>query len=353
MPDHTPLSTGPTSRTTLADVARRARVGVMTVSRALRDPGSVSEPLRERVLAAVAELGYRANPAASALSSGRSAVVPVIVPTLAHPVYVAFLKGVHDGLASAGGLQHVMVTTTEYDPVVEAQQVQALLDWRPAGMMVAGVEHSETTRKLLVAARDAGMPVVEFMDLASAPIDINIGFSHSAVGESVGRWLGERGHQEVACISAMGHLDVRARKRSLAFTSMLTARGVRVHDVRLEGPSSMAAGAHGLTEALSGSGILDAVFCANDDIAAGAILEAQRRGLSVPDDLAVVGFNDCDMASMFHPAITSVHIEREAMGRRAAELLLSRSASPGQRPVRIDMGFHIVERASTAGRSRI
>jgi LacI family gluconate utilization system Gnt-I transcriptional repressor len=342
-----PLSADEKSRVRLADVARHAGVGVMTASRALSQPEAVSDRLRGRVMAAVEALGYRRNPAAAALSSGRSRAIPVIVPTLAHPVYVAFLRGVTEVLAAAGMPYDVIVATSEYDPDAEHARISGLLDWHPAGIMVAGVEHTDATRLLLTKARAAGVAVVEFMDLTDTPIDINIGFSHQKVGHSVAEWLHARGHRNVACISGMASLDLRARKRSAAFAETMEVLGGVAHVITMDEPSSMTLGAQALARLMDEGTPVSAVFCANDEMAAGVLFEARRRGLSVPADLSVIGFNDTEIAAMLDPAVTSIRTDRLAMGQQAATLMLGRIASGESAPLSVDMGFALVERTST------
>jgi LacI family gluconate utilization system Gnt-I transcriptional repressor len=118
--------------------------------------------------------------------------------------------------------------------------------------------------------------------------------------------------------------------------------------------SSVKRGAELFTEMLAKVPGLEAVFCCNDDLALGALFECQRRGIRVPDDLSIMGFNDLDFCASAYPALTSVAIPRYEMARRAAEIVLEIIRGSGARPkqTRIDLGFEIVSRGSTAKRSR-
>jgi LacI family gluconate utilization system Gnt-I transcriptional repressor len=330
---------------TLKDVAARAGVGAITVSRALREPAAVSAALRARIEQAVAELGYVANHAASSMAAGHSRIVPVVVPTLAHPVYVPFLDGVNAVLDEQG--YQVLLGTTEYRQDREARLVEGLLGWAPAGLLLAGVDHTPALRARLQALART-RPLVEFMDLDGEPIDLMVGFSHRAVGRAVADWFADRGFRHIAIVSTGAEHDLRAARRAKAFAETLAARGLR-DDYVLDGqgPSSIAGGGQLLAELLQRHPQVQAVFLANDDLAAGALFEAQRRGLRVPQDLALMGFNDAPIAAAVLPALSSVAVDRRGMGHTVATLLLERLAGATPQSRVIDTGFSIVARAST------
>lgn len=338
-------------RVTLKDVAAHAGVGQITASRALREPDKVSPQLRARVLASMEALGYVANHVASGLASGSSRVVPVLIPTLMHAVYVPFLRGVHEVLEQHG--YEMLLGTTEYRAATEAQLVSTLLGWFPAGLLLAGVDHLPQTVTRLRQAVAAGLPVVEFMDLADAPLDMNVGFSHRAVGAAVADWFADRGYRHIGYAGTLAADDLRSARRAEGFRAALAARGLPDHyELRADEPFSIALGGRLLARLLERHPQLQAVFFANDDLAAGAIFEAQRRGLQVGRDLAVMGFNDLEIAAAMHPSISSVAVDQHGMGRRVAALLLERLA--GRRPSspRFDTGFRIIERDSTSGGPR-
>lgn len=338
---------GPGRSVTLKAVAERAGVGHITASRALREPHKVSPALRERVLAAVADLGYVHNHAAAGLASGASRVVPVLVPTLEHAVYVPFLRGVHDELDRHG--YEVLLGATDYRMETEARLVTTLLGWLPAGLLIAGSDHLPATRQRLAAAVRGGMPVVQFMDLAPEPLDLNVGISHRAVGEAVAHYLADRGWRHAAYAGTRAAHDLRSARRAEGFRAALAARGLPSHlEERSDEAFSIALGGRLLVQLLERHPEVDAVFFGNDDLAAGAVLEAQRRGIAVPQRVAVMGFNDQEIAAAMNPSISSVAVDRHAMGRLSARLLVERLAGAEPAQPRIDLGFRIVERASTA-----
>ncbi|MEA2729217.1 MAG: LacI family transcriptional regulator, gluconate utilization system Gnt-I transcriptional repressor [Acetobacteraceae bacterium] len=331
---------------TLLDVARHAGVGWITASRALREPNKVSAALRARVQTAVDELGYIANQVASGLASGSSRVVPVLIPTLAHSVFVPFLEGVHAELDKHG--YEVLLGTTEYDAATEARLIATLLGWFPAGLLIAGVDHSAPARRRLEQAVKLGLPVIEFMDLTDEPLDLNVGLSHPAVGAAVADYLAGKGYRHIAYAGTMATLDHRSTRRLQGFRAALAARGLAHHyELRSEESFSFGLGGRLLGRLLEAHPQIEAIFFANDDLAAGALFEAQRRGIVVPRALALIGFNDLEISSAAVPSISSVNIDQLGMGRTVAQLLIERINNKTCERTRIDTAFRIIERDST------
>jgi LacI family gluconate utilization system Gnt-I transcriptional repressor len=333
-------------RATLKDVAQRAGVGLITASRVLREPGKVSPALKERILAAIDDLGYVANQVASGLASGASRVVPVLIPTLAHSVYVPFLNGVHAELDRHH--YEVLLGITEYHPQTEAQLIETFLGWFPAGLLIAGVDHLPVMRRRLARAVELGVPVVEFMELTEDPLDFNVGFSHRAVGAAVAEYFARQGYRHIAYAGAQAALDHRSARRVDGFRATLAAHGLPAHyELRSEDSFSMALGGRLLAKLLENFPQIEAVFFANDDLAAGAVLEARRRGISLPERLAVMGFNDLEIASAMVPSISTVNVDQAGMGRIAAQLLVDKLAGKSLTVKSVDTGFRIIERETT------
>jgi LacI family transcriptional regulator, gluconate utilization system Gnt-I transcriptional repressor len=335
-----------TRRITISDVAAQAGVGTMTVSRALNHPDMVSDALRSRILEVVEALGYIPNRVAGGLASGSAKTICVIVPTLNHPVYVPVLDGLY-GVLPAGGYQ-ILLGTSEYLPTGEEELVSTFLGWQPSGMILAGVDHTPRTVAMLVQAR---IPVVEIMDLCTKPLDLNVGFSHQQVGEAVGDFLVERGYQRIAYVGNRLERDLRGTRRLQGFQASLV-RHKRVAPVVLDMdlPSSIRAGGEMLGGLLEQFPEVEVAFFTNDDLATGALFECQRRGIRIPEDFAIVGFNDQEIAAQVNPSLTSVSTQRLEMGKRAAELLLARLSGQNITQKRVDVGFRIVERQTTRPR---
>jgi LacI family gluconate utilization system Gnt-I transcriptional repressor len=340
----TALSQG--KRATMRDVAKRAGVSSITVSRVLREPDKVSPLLRQRILSAVAELGYVANQVASGLASGASRIVPVLIPTLSTALFVPLLNGVRAELEPRG--YEVLLGTTEYREDIETQLIATFLGWFPAGLIVAGVDHAPVTRQRLKNVVASGVPVVEYLDVTDDPIDINVGLSHRAAGDAAARFFAAKGYRHIAYAGTLGSVDKRASRRVEGFQKALHSMCLPSHYVVLsEEPFSFFVGARVLAQLLDAYPMIEAIFFGNDDMAAGALGEARKRGIRVPQDLALLGFADYEIASVMTPSISSINVNPLAMGRIAAKTLLGVLDGTADVERRIDTGFQIIEREST------
>ena len=336
------------NRATLADVASRAGVSPVTVSRAIRHPEMVSEELRLRIDDAVRSLSYIPNHLASALASTRTQIVGVIVPSLTNGVFDDYLSAIQDVLYPAG--IQVLVSNVRYSELEEEKAIQTLLGYHPEAMIVAGVDQTERSRLLL---KHSGVPVVQTMDVTDTPIDLNVGLDHGEAGAAAVRYLYELGHRKIAHLTARG--DPRARRRHAGYRRAMEELGI--YDARLVEASpqisTVEMGSRHFAAVLERVGDVSAVFTCNDDLALGTLFECQRRGLRVPDDLAIMGFNDLDFCVATAPALSSVSIERQKMGVWAAQSILEIIRGSGRRPrqSQLDVGFSIKVRGSTGPRA--
>ncbi|OLO08560.1 GntR family transcriptional regulator [Salinicola sp. MH3R3-1] len=325
----------------LTDVARVAGVAPMTVSRALNRPELVSESTRLRVQQAVLETGYVPNRVAGALASSRSRLVALLVPTVAHSLFAEVVQTVMGALSPQG--YQVLLGLVGYTPEQEETILETVLSRRPDGIVLTGCRHSPLTRQRLQSAQ---VPLVEIWDMTDDPLDMLVGFSHESVGRDVAEHLLSRGCRRFGLISAD---DSRARRRVAGFVSALERAGEGAYQLREVGtPSSMPWGREKSAELLDQHS-LDAIVCSSDILALGVLAEAQSRGLSVPGELAIMGFGDSSYAAASFPALSTVRIDGAAIGLRAAEHLLQRMAQPtfqraGQT---LDIGFEIVDRDTT------
>jgi LacI family gluconate utilization system Gnt-I transcriptional repressor len=331
-------------RSRLSDVALKAGVSAVTVSRVMRKPEMVSAELRRRVEDAVKELAYVPNQLASALASARTHTIGVVIPSLTNGVFADYLRALHDVFLPAG-LQ-VLVLNSRYIPDEEERAISTLLGQHPEAMILAGVDQSDGTRRLLGRA---GIPVIQTMELTDDPIDINIGFSQREAGYAATRYLLDLGYRRIAHLRA--RLDPRSRRRFEGYR--LAMDDASIDSTTLVAatprPSTVALGSELFGEILERAPDLEAVFCCNDDLALGALFECHRRGIRVPEAMAIVGFNDLEYSANAFPSLTSIATPRYEMGRRAAEIVIEIIRGSGLRPhpARIDLGFALRERDST------
>jgi LacI family gluconate utilization system Gnt-I transcriptional repressor len=324
---------------TLHDVAKLAGVAPITASRALNTPGQVSPEVLQKVTEAVAQTGYVRNRLAGGLASTRSRLVAAVVPTIAGPVFLQTLQSLTEALAEHG--YELMLGQSGYVNSREDALLDAIIGRRPAGIVLTGIMHSPEGRQRLLAA---GIPVVETWDLTPTPLDMLVGFSHIDVGRAVVDFLYAKGRRRLALIAGD---DERARRRQQAFQAAAQAAGLPdVPVVIVPAPTTLKSGRRALVALLQNSPDIDAVFCSSDLLALGVMTEAQVRGMTVPGQLAVVGFGDLEFAADLHPALTTVHIDAMAIGRQAAQFIVdSAEGRPIDQRV-VDVGFSIVDRAS-------
>lgn len=340
--DKTPGAARDRSRqaVTMEMVGRLAGVSQVTVSRALSDPKKVSPATLKKIQDAIVVTGFVPNALAGALASRRSRLISALVPSVTNIVYASTVKSFIDGMREHG--YQIMLSETGYDLADEEALIATHLSRRPDAIMLTGTRHTANARKMLLAA---AVPVVEVWDITETPIDLCVGFSHAEAGRAVARFLAEAGHERVACVTVA---DTRALWRKDAFVECFRdLRSGPVSVVCIDGTASLGRGREGGTRLFDEEGFnKGAVFCSSDQLAHGVIIEAQSRGLSVPGDIAIVGFGDQDFAPYTAPPLTSVHVDREALGRLAAEAVLGRIAKSESVAAVTDIGFEIVRRKS-------
>jgi len=330
----------------MSDVARVAGVSKMTVSRVLAGH-SVAAETRERVCKAIEQLGYVADAAAGALSSGRSEFVAVLVPSLSSSNFSDTVRGLTAAL-EPHGLQ-LLLGDTDYDLEREERLVRSMLRYQPRCIALTGSQHTDATRKLL---ERSAIPVVEMWDLPTHPIDTAVGFSNVRAARAMVRHLAERGYRRIGFLGGESALDRRGLDRLKGYQAEIKALELgEPRVVRLgESPITMSHGGPAMAALLAQWPDTDAVMCVSDMSAFGAIMECHRRGLSVPGDMAVAGFGNFEIAACCHPSITTVSVDAHGIGLRTGEALLAalQARDAGQRAesqsIRID--FTIVARDS-------
>lgn len=330
-------------RVTLDDVASFAGVSPITVSRVLRKPDAVSEPLRQRVNAAVKELGYVPNIAASRLASARTHAIGVIVPTLYNVIFAEYLLALHEVLVDAGF--QVVVVNSRYSEIEEENAIKALIGQRVEAIIIAGIHHTAHARQLLA---HANLPVVETFELSDDPIDINIGMSQESAGRAATQHLIARGFRRIAFLS--GNLDHRAQSRLDGYLLAMREADLKEFELLTQQPShsSIALGSTLCADMLARGQIPEAIFCTDDNLALGAMQECRKRGIGIPNDVSVIGFHDLEFAACASPSLSSIASRRYETGKLAAQKVLAAiNTDRRQGAERIDLGFEVRAREST------
>jgi len=318
------LTLPPKRPLTLRDVSNASGVSEMTVSRVLRNRGDVSDKTRARVLSAAKELGYVPNKIAGALASNRVNLVAVIIPSLSNMVFPEVLTGINQVLEETP-LQPV-VGVTDYLPEKEERVLYEMLSWRPSGVIIAGLEHSDAARAMLTAA---GTPVVEIMDTDGKPVDAMVGISHRRAGREMARAILKAGYRRIGFLGTKMPLDHRARKRFEGFTEVLAKEGVEIEDRAFySGGSALAKGREMTRDMLARSPDLDFLYYSNDMIGAGGLLYLLEQGIDVPGQIGLAGFNGVELLDGLPRQLATMDACRAEIGRKAAEIIKARLESP-------------------------
>ena len=326
-------------RPTLAEVARIARVSPATVSRALNNPDLVADPTARRIHEAVRKTGYVPNLIAGGLASSRSRLVAVIVPALARSIFNEMIEAMTEELMRAR--YQVMLALSGYRDQHLNAVIDSVLARRPEGVILTGTVTDAALRERLTST---GATIIETRCLPLHPLGFVVGFSHHAVGAAVAQAFHALGRRAPLVVSPD---SARAMERLNGFTQTMARLGTnRVSAITYPIPSSFGQGRQALAEFLEGGGRPDCVMCGSDWQAHGVILEALRRGLRVPEDLAVMGFGNMDFAESTEPSLSSVHIDGRKIGVAAARILVDRAAGLPHEPQITDVGFSLVRRAS-------
>ena len=319
---------------TLSDVAQRARVGQSTVSRVLRNHGSVSPSTREKILKAAADLNYVPNRIAGTLASMTSKLIGIVIPSVGNTVVPEVLAGATMVLEEAG-FQPV-IGVSNYDPVREEALIQSILSWRPAGILVAGLEHTDRARAMLKAS---GVRVVELLDIDGEGVDMVVGSSHSMAGRKSAEHLLARNYRRIGYVGHDVSVDLRAGKRLQGFQAVLRENGLSFVDQEFfpSGGSTVQAGRVGLSRLLARQSALDAIYFSNDDLALGGYFHCLEHHIVVPGTLALFGYNGLEIAGLTPLPLSTIRTPRNAMGRVGANLLLGGGPSTV-----VDLGFELI-----------
>jgi LacI family transcriptional regulator len=307
----------PAGRVTIAEVAHRAGVSPTTVSHVLSGKRVVGAETRGIVLEAIQELGYRPNVVARNLRTRQSHMIAVMVPDLTNPFYAVLTRGLADAVDAAGYGTYVCNTDGVHER--EAKFFQDVMDRGVDGIVFAS---GETASQVTFGPADSRTPIVCVGGHLDHPLCDAVLPDDGAGSRAVGEFLTARGYERIAMIQ--GPLRYGAN-RTQGFRSALQAAGRKVLAERMvRGGWTRRTGYDAMATLMARRNRPDAVFCANDLMAIGAIDLAHELGLDVPGDVAIVGFDDVDAATIVTPQLTTVRNPSYEAGSTAGDLLLSR-----------------------------
>jgi len=327
----------------MSDVARQVGVSTMTVSRALSQPQNVAPETRERILQAIGTQGYVPNGVAGSLRARRGRGVVCIVPHIANSVFSDTLQGLNDALRPAS--MHVMLGTSGYSSMEEAQVLEEFVRMRPEAVVLWGTRRHPKSRALL---RRLGVCVIELFDLVPDPFDQVIGFSNELAMRALVDHLRSHGRRRIAFVGSTNERDMSNTQRADGWRIALRHAGLASDGLMVEADGTTVGGEQAFRQLVASGVEFDAVCCVNDLMAVGVLIECRRMGITVPQQLSVCGFGDNPLAQAFDPPLSTVRLPRYAIGKVAGEQVLQRMAGEPVLQRTIDLGFELIVRATSA-----
>lgn len=345
---------GMATKLTIRDIATLAGVSKATVSRVLNHKPDVDPTTRERVLQLIEQYGFVPSLAATGLAGGRTRLVGVLVPSLTWPLIPQVLQGIAETIEETEyelvlySLSNERERNASITRILETRLTDGLIAVFPDGgrqPRVVPVEEQRTTH-FLTELHHAGFPVV-VIDDEGAPTDVPwIGTDNLASAREAVRHLIGLGHRRIAHITGPHHF-LCTQERLDGYRSALEEAGLPVDDAYVLNGDFTVAGGEACGDALFASRTQPtAIFAANDQMAYGVLAAAERRGIRIPEDVALVGFDDVKPSAMTRPTLTTVHQPFDDMGKLAIALLYSRIQAPGAGSPPGGLSFPLPEGAS-------
>ena len=328
---------------TLHDVAAKAGVSTATVSRSLNFPDKVSAATRDKVGAAISELGYSPNFGAKVMAARRTHTIGAIIPTMENAVFARGLQAFQEELRLHG--YTMLVASTGYDTAREIEQIKSLVARGADALLLIGHQRDQEAYDFLAAQ---GIPNIITWAYDSASERPSVGFDNRAAMRDMAHQVIDLGHTRLALISADTTSNDRAMERYLGVLAAMTDKGLQAKDLTfIETKYGIEEGADAFEECMSAAPRPTAVFCGNDVLAVGALRRARDLGIAIPDDVSIIGFDDIELAQVAYPPLTTVHVPHAEMGRLAASALVT-WLKDGVAPEKVSLGTHPVMRATLA-----
>ncbi|MCG8507853.1 MAG: LacI family DNA-binding transcriptional regulator [Rhodospirillales bacterium] len=328
---------------TLADVARVAGLSRATVSRYVNNPDAVRPDRQTRIEKAINELGYVPHGAARALASQRSRMIGALFPSLDSFLFGSFIGPLQSSLRRLG--YTLVVSSSDYSSAMEVEQLRALVQNGVDAIVLIGVEHDKRCFELLNRRNITYVLAWSWIETADFP---QVGFCNAGATALAANYLIDIGHRKIAMISGITKGNDRASERVRGVQESLSRRGLTLPpDCLIERPFDIREGATAFRELMTFQDPPTAVLCGSDIFAYGALFEASRMCMRVPDDVSITGFDDTDLARNLAPTLTTIRTPRVEMAEMTAEYLLAALSDQGvPRPQKLDV--ELVIRESTA-----
>lgn len=307
---------GPAGRPTLRDVAREAGVSIKTVSRVVNGEPGVSPATETRVIEAIEKLGYRPNELARSLQGRRSRTIGLVIADISNPFYAECVKAVEETARRHD--YAVILCASDEDVDTERAYVRLLAERRVEGLLLVPATDGQ---EYLERERAAGLPIVALDRPAEGvAVDAVVVENRAGTREAINHLIGH-GHRRIAFVGDAKHLYT-TQMRLKGYREAL--KGAGLQEISRVGTRDAAAAAQATKDLLELPDPPTAIFAMNNLITVGVLQALGRAGLSVPDDMAFIGFDDFELAAVLHPRLTLVRQPAAELGRRAADLVFER-----------------------------
>ncbi|QXB76819.1 ribose operon transcriptional repressor RbsR [Enterobacter asburiae] len=327
---------------TMKDVARMAGVSTSTVSHVINNDRFVSEAIREKVEAAVKELNYAPSALARSLKLNQTRTIGMLITASTNPFYSELVRGVERSCFERG--YSLVLCNTEGDEQRMNRNLETLMQKRVDGLLLLCTETHQPSKEII--QRYPSIPTV-MMDWAPFDGTSDLIQDNSLLGGDMAtQYLIDKGHTRIACIT--GPLDkTPARLRLEGYISAMERAGLAIPDgYRITGDFEFNGGFEAMQKLLTQKPRPKAVFIGNDAMAFGAYQALYQAGLRVPDDMAVIGYDDIELASYMTPPLTTIHQPKDELGELAIDVLIHRMAQPTLQQQRLQLTPVLMERGS-------
>ena len=303
---------------TLTDVAKKAGVSTATVSRCLNTPDLVAKRTRDTVEDAIATLGYIPNFGARIMASNRTHTIGAIIPTMENAIFARGIQAFQDELHSQG--YTLLVASSSYDPKIEEEQIHTLVSRGADGLLLIGHKRSP---RIIDYLQEKNIPTLVAWSVEPNARLPSVGFDNFAAVSKLTRHVLNLGHKRIGMISAWTKNNDRAHARVMAVQHAMTGAGLNSDELLLiETNYGIKSGARAFEQIMTDTHVPTVIICGNDVLAAGALKQAKKIGISVPNTVSITGFDDIEIARLVTPELHTVHVPHREMGRKAAETLV-------------------------------
>lgn len=309
----------PSHQARLSDVAEAANVSKATVSRVMNNPEVVSDEIKERVRQAIRQLKWVPNASAKALATSRTHTIGAIMPTLDHQNFARIVESFQRTIAPAH--YQLLVGVTFYERDVATNQARAMVERGVDGLVLVGADHPP---ELMALLDEKAIPhVLLYVTPGSAAGRNVVGYDNYQAFATIAQYLLDLGHRTFGMIAQDTSFNDRARARLEGVRTTLAENGIAIRPRHfIEGAWKFEDGMQSFARIMSSDDPPTAIICGNDYLALGCLLQAQKMGIRIPDDVSITGFDDIDLARLLEPGVTTMKVPDAAVGEMAAKFLL-------------------------------